>query len=153
MINKKSSRLLIVSMILVSVFFVHSSLNAQQVTGTNNSGGEVVGTNSSHIFSIKNPLKADSIYDLVQTFVEIFSLIAIIGAVLALIWVGFQFILARGNVSKMSELKDKLIWIVVGVAIIIGARLLINIVINTLSSTGVVDQTVIQSTQKAINGK
>ncbi len=103
-------------------------------------------------FSLKNPLKVDSVGGLVQNFIEIFSYLAILVAVLAIIWVGFRFIWARGDPTEMNKLKDWLMWIVVGVAVVIGARLIIQIVINTLSSTGTVDERTIQSVKKAVNG-
>lgn len=104
--------------------------------------------------TLTNPLKnIDSIGALVQTFIEIASYLAVIAAVLLLIWVGLQFVLARGNAKRMGELKDWLFWIMVGVAVIIGARIIIQIIINTLSATGVVDQGVIQSADRAAQGR
>lgn len=108
---------------------------------------------NSSVITLKNPLKVNSIGELVQNFVEIFSYIVILGAVLALIWVGLQFILARGNPAKMTELKGWLFWILIGVAVVIGARLIIQVVINTLAASGAVDQRTIQSAQKAANGQ
>lgn len=103
---------------------------------------------------LQNPLKnIDSVGSLVQKFVEIFSYIVILFAVLALIWVGLQFILARGDSTKMKELKEWLFWIVVGVAVVIGARIIIEVIINTLSATGTVDQSIINSTNNALNGR
>ncbi len=106
-------------------------------------------------FGIKNPLdpKFNSIGGLVKGFVEIFSIVAVLFATLALIWVGFRFILARGDSTKMNELKDWLMYIVIGVAVVIGARVIIQVVINTLSATGTVNQGVIQNVQKAVNGQ
>jgi hypothetical protein len=109
-------------------------------------------TKPAETFTLKNPLKVDSVGGLVQNFVEIFSYIVILFAVLAIIWVGFQFIIARGNATRMSELKDWLLWIVVGVAVVIGARIIIQVVINTLAATGTVDERTIQSVQKANSG-
>ncbi|MDQ2933334.1 MAG: TrbC/VirB2 family protein, partial [bacterium] len=94
-----------------------------------------------------------SVGGLVQDFIEIITYLAILLAVLLLVWTGFQFILARGDSKKMSELKDKLVWIVVGVAVVISARLIIQVVINTLRSTGTVDEKVIQGVDRAIKGK
>lgn len=113
----------------------------------------VTSSDSPSTFTLQNPLKVDSIGGLVQNFVEIFSYIVILFAVLALVYVGLRFILARGDPSKMNELKSWLLWIVVGVAIVIGARIIIQVVINTLSATGAVDQSVINSTNNAINGR
>lgn len=108
-------------------------------------------TDSSGTFTLSNPLKVDSIGGLVQNFVEIFSYVVIIFAVLALIYVGLRFILARGNVEEMKKLREWLLWIVVGVAVVIGARVIIQVVISTLSASGAVDQGIINSTSNALN--
>ena len=85
-------------------------------------------------------------------FVEIFSYIVVIAAVLLLVWVGLQFILARGDTTKMKELKGWLVNIIIGVAIVIAARVIIVIIINTLDSTGTVDSNTIQSARTAVSG-
>jgi hypothetical protein len=102
------------------------------------------------LIGLKNPLKVDSIGGLVQTAVEIFSYLVIMFAVVAFIWVGLQYILARGNAEKMKELSKWLGYIVIGVAVVIGARVIISIVINTLSSTKIVDERIINSAQDAL---
>ena len=108
-------------------------------------------TSNTNIKTLTNPLKGvTSVGDLVNKFVEIFSYLVIIFAVLALIWVGFQFIMAQGDTAKMSELKGWLLNIVIGVAIVIGARLIISIVVNTLQATGAVDSKVIEGANKLI---
>lgn len=105
-------------------------------------------------FYLQNPLdpKFNSVGGLVQGALEIFSYLVIIFAVLMLIWVGLQFILAQGNPDKLKELKNWLLWIVVGVAIVIGARIIVSIVINTLQATGTVSPSVIQSAHNGLNG-
>lgn len=108
---------------------------------------------ASPTFNLKNPLKVDSVGGLVQSFVEIFSYIVILFAVLMLVFVGLKFILARGNADEMKKLKDWLLWIVVGVAVVIGARIIIEVVINTLSASGAVDQGIINSTRDALGGR
>lgn len=99
---------------------------------------------------LKNPLKAKSIGELVKTAVQVFSYIVIILAVLAFIWVGLQYILARGKPEKMKELSGWLGYIIIGVAVVLGAQIMITMVINTLKSTGVVDERVIQSANDAL---
>ncbi|MDE1940639.1 MAG: hypothetical protein KGI66_00780 [Patescibacteria group bacterium] len=105
-------------------------------------------------FTLVNPLQVNSIGGLIETFVEIFSYIAILIAVLMLIWVGFQYITAaaQGNSEKIKSLHSYLLWIVVGVAIVIGARVIVQITINTLSATHTVSQNVIQSANNALQG-
>lgn len=118
--------------------------------GVPTSGG--TGGNGSQSFYLQNPLnsKFNSVGGLVQGALEIFSYLVVLFAVLMLIWVGLQFVLAQGNPSKMNELKSWLLWIVVGVAIVIGARIIVTVVINTLQATGTVSPGVIQNAQNAL---
>ncbi len=69
-----------------------------------------------------------------------------------LIWVGLQFVLAQGKPERMKELKNWLLWIVIGVAIVIGARIIVTVVINTLEATGTVSPRVIENANNAIRG-
>lgn len=105
-------------------------------------------------FHLQNPLdpKFNSVGSLVQGFLEIFSYLVVLLAVLMLIWVGLQFVLAQGKPDRMKELKNWLLWIVVGVAIVIGARIIVTVVINTLEATGTVSPGVIQNANNAIRG-
>ena len=96
---------------------------------------------------LQNPLAVDSISGLIQKFVEIFSYFVIILAVLALIWVGNQFVLAQGKPDRLKELKTWLAYIMIGVAIVVGAQIMINIIINTLAATGVVNQDTLNAIQ------
>ena len=99
--------------------------------------------------TLQNPLSVTSLAGLIKTFVEMFSYFVIILAVLAFIWVGFQFILAQGKPDKLKELKSWLAWIAIGVAIVIGAQIMINIIINTLEATGVVSQQTVDTLHSA----
>jgi len=154
---------------LVFVFLSSSNFVNAQAGGTSpidstSSGGTNIikpisspANPSSGIFTLQNPLRSDidSVGALVQAFIEIITYIAIIFAVLAFIWVGFQYVTsaATGNASKIKELHKQLMWLVIGVAIVIAARVIIQIVINTISATGTVSPTVIQSANDALQGK
>lgn len=122
--------------LLLSVLFV--GINLAPVYAIN----ETTSASPTKTFTLSNPLKVDSVSGLVQNFVEIFSYVVIIIAVLLLVWVGLQFILARGDASKMKELKEWLFWIIIGVAVVIGARVIVEVVINTLASSGVDPNTI-----------
>lgn len=102
--------------------------------------------------TLSNPLRVSSVGGLVQNFVEIISYVLIILAVLALVWTGAQYIFARGDSGKMTELSNRLLLIVIGVAVVISARLIVQIVINTLSATGTVDPRTLQSVDNAARG-
>lgn len=85
-----------------------------------------------------NPLKVGSIQDLLYLIVNIATYIGVILAVLALIWVGFRFIAAQGNPEKIKEAREFFYAVVIGIAILIGASTIVNIVKNTLTTAGVV---------------
>lgn len=165
---KKTIKIILISIftfiiLTQSVGFVF----AQDSVGGKNANSDVGGKNaqatpppansSSGIFTLQNPLRSDinSIGALVQAFVEIITYIAIIVAVLAFIWVGFQYVTsaATGNATKIKDLHNKLMWLVIGVAVVISARVIIQVVINTISATGTVSPTVIQSANNALQGK
>ena len=110
----------------------------------------VRGVTDGTIFSIKNPLQANSVGELVQTAATIFSYLAVLAGVIALIWTGLQYILAQGKPERIKELKTQLLWVVVGIGIVIGARIMISIVINTLSASGVVNEDIINNANKAL---
>lgn len=115
--------------------------------------GQAIQGQDVSVIPLQNPLKADSIGALVKDFVDILSYIAVILAVLVIIYIGFSFVMARGRPEEMKRLKIWLGWTVIGVAVIIGARVIVDVVINTLSSTGTVSPGIIQSVKKANEGK
>ncbi len=132
--------------------FLPASLQAQQpptqpvIVGSSGSGPT---------FTLQNPLssKFNSVGGIIQGFVEIFSYLVILLAVLAFIWTGLQYILARGNTQTMKDATKHLGWIVVGVAIVIGARIIITVVLNTLQAAGTVNPNVIQNASRAVQGQ
>lgn len=132
-----------------------SSLVFAQDSGTIPKETSAPKAETSQIFTLKNPLKVDSVGGLINAFLEIITYILIIFAVLMIIWTGFQFVYnaAMGNSSKLTELRSRLLWLVAGVAILIGARVIIQVVINTISATGSVSPQVIESANRAVQGK
>jgi cytochrome bd-type quinol oxidase subunit 2 len=152
--------IIISSVIIPSVNITHAqqpssvegSTAGSSVEGSTG-GSSVEGSTSGGKFTLQNPLKVKSLGGLIEAFVEVFSYLVILFAVLALVYVGLQYILARGNPERMKELSNWLLWIMIGVAVVIGSRILVSVVINTLGNSGVVDQKVIQSANNALDGK
>jgi heme/copper-type cytochrome/quinol oxidase subunit 2 len=105
-------------------------------------------------FTLQNPLGSNvtSLAGLIQTFVDLVSYILILFAVLMLVYTGLQYILAQGNSERIKELHKQLLWIVIGAAIVIGARLIVDIVINTLQAANVVNSSTLQSVKNAASG-
>lgn len=131
-----------------------------QVGGTSDTQSGGGGTsdspdnNSSGTFTLQNPLssKIDSVGGLVKSFIEIFSYVAILFAVLVLVYIGFSYILAsaKGNAAEIEKLHTWLWWTIVGVAVVISARVIVEIVINTLNATGTISPGVFNSTSNAL---
>jgi hypothetical protein len=157
--NTRHARVIIAALAIAIILFSRLTVNAD--VGTVDQpippGGSTIDkplpqSSSQPTFTLSNPLKVSSIGELVQNFVQIFSYIVILLAVLMLIYVGFLYVMSQGKPDKRKELNSWLLWIVVGVAVVISARLIINIVINTLSASGTVDSNVIQSARNAASG-
>lgn len=139
----------VISLTIASFAMVAS---AQEQGGTTNRPAEQGGT-TNQIVKLTNPLKVDNIGDAVKVAIEVFTFLVILFAVLALVWVGFQFVLSRGNTERMKELRKWLFNIIIGVAIVIGARIMIEVIINTLRATGTVDESVLQSADDALRSR
>jgi hypothetical protein len=154
--NKYFKMLVVLGLVVVMGISGGAGVLAQETIGGPNSEGSSVGggTTNGKVFTITNPLKVDSIGGLVQTLVEVFSYIAILFAVVVFIYIGFQYVVksAQGNTAEISKLHNSLFWLVVGVAVVISARVIVQLVINTLSATGTIDKGVIDSAYKASQG-
>ena len=156
-----SKKLLVTVILLSSLFytnvFVHAQSSIGGVTDPTPAANQTPAKtdSSSGIFTLKNPLKVNTVGEVINAFLEIITYLLIILAVLAFIWTGFLFVYnaSTGNSSKLSELKSRLLYIIIGVAIVIGARIIIQVVINTIAATGTVDQKVIESARNAAQGK
>jgi ABC-type multidrug transport system permease subunit len=80
-------------------------------------GGEISGT------SLDNPLAGpDNIFDLVYVILNGFILpIASIVIVFFIIYSGFLFVTARGDVGKIDHAKEMLKYVVIGAAVLLGS--------------------------------
>jgi hypothetical protein len=106
--------------------------------------------NSTAVTPLTDPLGSDiTVSGIILKFMQIATYLAVILGVLALVYVGLQFVLARGNSEELKTRKMQLLYIVIGITIIIGARVLVSVIINTLQATGTVNSTIIQSVQNA----
>lgn len=88
-------------------------------------GGDVPG--------ITNPLKVDSIKDLIFEVVKVATTIGFYVAVFFIIYSGFLFVTARGNEKKVGDAKNAIIWTVIGTAILLGARVIADVIQGTLN--------------------
>ena len=161
--NKTTKNIIIPALILfvfVSIFsFSFVSADTANTGPSGDTGANIatptLTSTKADIVPLKNPLssKFNTVGGLINSLMEIFSYVAIIVAVLALIWVGFQFIMAQGNTEKIGELKTWFYYIVIGTAIILASRLIVSVIINTLEASGAVSQDVIQKVREPLNNQ
>ena len=91
-----------------------------------------LGEGSSAIPQIRNPLKVNSIVELLKALVGILVQIGFPLAVLAFIYTGFLFVSAFGNEEKITKAKSALNWTFIGTAILLGAFIIITAIENTV---------------------
>jgi hypothetical protein len=106
-------------------------------TQTINNGPTNCSTNPAVIC---NPLAASNVTNLLNGIVAIATPVGAIIAVLAFIWVGFKFIQAQGNPEKITEARNALMYVAIGTAILLGAKIITTVITNSLTSAGVVKQ-------------
>lgn len=81
---------------------------------------------------IKNPIGSDSFAELIKRIAQEIRPIAITFSVVFIIYSGFLFVTASGNPEKLKSARTTFTWTIVGTAIVVGASLLAEVVINTI---------------------
>ena len=123
----------------VPVVFAQGGTLIQQggtATLNNNPNSNVPCSSNSN--AICNPLKSSSLTQLLTSAVNIAIPIGAVIAVIMYVYVGFKFIFAQGKSEKINEAWDWFIWVTVGTAILIGAKVIVTVIESTLTSAGLV---------------
>jgi hypothetical protein len=83
--------------------------------------------------TISNPLKVNSIQDLISEALKfVVNLLAIAGVVY-IIWTGFLFVKAQGNPTELEKAKKSFMNAIIGMAIILGAWGIATVIANTIN--------------------
>ena len=85
--------------------------------------------NSSKIVS--NPLKVTSIVDFISLVLTEVVKVGAVLCVLALVYVGFLFVKARGSDSELTKAKEALWGTIIGIALLLGAQIIASIIKGT----------------------
>ncbi len=83
-----------------------------------------------------NPLQNIGVTTLPQFFAKVldgFSLLLMPLVVIFIIYAGYLFVTAQGEESRIQKARTALWWTIIGTGVIIGARLMANILSDTLS--------------------
>ncbi len=82
-----------------------------------------------------NPLnKIDSLQDFMNAILDAVVEIGSIILLLALVYTGFLFVAAQGNVEKLRNARSALVWTVVGGLVLLGAKTIGLVIESTASS-------------------
>lgn len=112
------------------------------VPNAGSTGTDKSSTQTQTFTKLQNPLEADDIQEVIFLAVDIAMYVGGAFAILAIIFVGFKFVFAQGNATELTEAKKWLLYIIIGLAILISAKVIVEVVKNTLVKSGVVDQSV-----------
>lgn len=82
---------------------------------------------------IPNPIGTDSLTRVITNVSKAASTIALVLAPVFIVVAGIQFLLAGESEQKISQAKKTLWWTLIGTAIVVGADVLTNAVINTIT--------------------
>lgn len=131
--KKTLATFFLLSAFTVIAFAQGTTGNPGDTGGTTGNPGGTGGTAGNDILSITNPIGADSIQDLLATILRAIVQIAIPFLVLAIMYVGFLFVLARGNPEKLAQARQALFYTLLGALIILGAQTLSIILSGTIN--------------------
>lgn len=81
---------------------------------------------------IDNPIKSNTINELLTDLLTIMIDIAVVVSVLAFIFAGLKMVMARGNPEEINTAKSMIWYTAVGAAISIGAKSIQLVIQNTI---------------------
>ncbi len=113
---------------LVMIVSVHNA-SAQTASGTQ------TWTGASFDFHIDNPVTAfDNLPDLIVALLNIVMLIMTPIVAVMIIYTGYKFVSSRGDPQGVGEAKQMLLAVVIGAAIILGAKIIATAIQGTVNS-------------------
>ncbi len=84
--------------------------------------------------TLQNPLKFDSLPELLNAILDAVVQLGAILLVFMLVWVGFLFVTAQGNPEKVSTARSALMWTVIGGLILLGAKAISEVIAATVQT-------------------
>ncbi|MBI4437800.1 hypothetical protein HY631_02510 [Candidatus Uhrbacteria bacterium] len=83
---------------------------------------------------LTNPLGTTDVRVIIARIIQ--AILSITGAValLMFIWGGFQWLISAGEPEKIKKGKETFTWAIIGLAVIIGAYMLVSTIVSALES-------------------
>ncbi|MEK7505300.1 MAG: hypothetical protein AAB597_00155 [Patescibacteria group bacterium] len=127
---KKNIILCLYIIFLLSPFFVYAQGGLGGSGTIYNSGGSSSGQLC--VGGLCNPLHYNSILDLAGALIAAAIKVLLPIAVLFLVYAGFLYATAGGDKGKLETAKSVFLYTVLGIALLLGARILGDVIFNTI---------------------
>lgn len=98
---------------------------------------EIASADATVNYGIGNPVRFDTIPQLINAILEIVYKIGLPVVVLYFLYAGWLYVSARGNPAKIKTAHEAFLYTVVGAALILGAFVISRLIIGTINSLGV----------------
>jgi threonine/homoserine/homoserine lactone efflux protein len=85
-------------------------------------------------FHFKNPTRFNSVQELLAEFLAWIVNLGTVAVVLAFVYVGYQFVAAKGNPDAIKTAKISFMWTVIGTLVLLGAFVLREVITNTITT-------------------
>ncbi len=109
-------------------------LTDRNVTGPGNDVSGTSGDCDGSTPKLCNPLKVGSIEALFRAIIDVVMIFAIPIIVFFIVYAGFLYVTARGNVEQIQKAHNALLYALIGGLLIIGANVLIEVIGGTVES-------------------
>jgi multisubunit Na+/H+ antiporter MnhB subunit len=86
---------------------------------------------------LMNPLKADSLVDLLLAIIDILLVFALPIVILYIMYGGYLLVTAQGESGQIENGRNAILWAVVGGVIIFAAHLIIKVIQGTVTSLSI----------------
>jgi len=86
---------------------------------------------------LQNPLGRTSTFEqLVENIANIVFKLGFVVAAIFIIYSGFKFVTAQGREDELKKAKDNFKWVIIGTAVLLGAKIIATAVRNTIEGLG-----------------
>lgn len=131
---------LIISTFLIGIptaYFTQSGggiAEAQPLTSGANNQPLTSGANNQAVGGLGNPLASNTIEGFLLQIIDILLIFALPIIVFFIMYAGFLYVTARGDVEQIKKARTALTWSVVGGVIVLGAKVLIEVIKGTINA-------------------
>jgi len=84
--------------------------------------------------TLANPLKSETISGFLLDVLDILLTFALPVIIFFIMYAGYKFVTAQGDTGQISEARSAFTWAVVGGVVVLGAKLLVDVIQGTVDA-------------------